>query len=110
MGAKVMAKSLNELRKKIKPEVQAAARAKAVGIVAEMSLSEVRKTRGANQSTLAERMNIAQPNISQIENRPDALVSTLNQYIEALGGKLEIHAKFPDGQDVEISQFSSIKL
>ncbi|WP_369922016.1 hypothetical protein AB8E32_07415 [Marinomonas polaris] len=54
-------------------------------------------------------MNIAQPNISQIENRPDALISTLNQYIEALGGKLEIHAKFPDGQDIEISQFSMIK-
>ncbi|MCZ2721388.1 hypothetical protein O1D97_06920 [Marinomonas sp. 15G1-11] len=54
-------------------------------------------------------MNIAQPNISQIENRPDALISTLNQYIEALGGKLEIHAKFPDGQDIEISQFAIVK-
>ncbi|WP_409371075.1 helix-turn-helix domain-containing protein [Marinomonas pontica] len=54
-------------------------------------------------------MNIAQPNISQIENRPDALISTLKQYIEALGGKLEIHAKFPDGQDIEISQFEMVK-
>jgi len=104
-----MAKSMNELRKKIKPEVQAAARAKAVGIVAEMSLAEVRKARGKNQSAIAKDMNIAQPNVSQIENRPDALVSTLAQYIDALGGKLEIHAKFPDGQDVEISQFAAIK-
>ena len=95
-----MAKSINELRKKIKPEVQAAARAKA---------AEVRKKRDINQADLAGFMNIAQPNISQIENRPDALISTLNQYIEALGGKLEIHAKFPDGQDIEISQFAIVK-
>lgn len=100
-----MAKSHTELRKQISPEVQAAARAKAVSIIAEMSLAEIRKSRGKNQGELADVMNLAQPNISQIENRPDALVSTLSQYIEALGGKLELHAKFPDGQDVEITQF-----
>lgn len=40
-----MAKTLKQLRKKIRPEVQAAARAKAVGILAAMSLAEVRKSR-----------------------------------------------------------------
>ena len=100
-----MTKSLNEFRKKVKPEVQAAARAKAVAIISEMSLAETRKARGQSQSALAKVLHIAQPNISQIEKRPDALVSTLSQYIEALGGKLEIHAKFPDGQDIEITQF-----
>ena len=103
-----MTKSLNELRKMIKPEVQKVAREKAVNIIAEMSLAELRKMRGQNQSTVAEAMKIAQPNISQIENRPDALISTLSQYIKALGGKLEIHAKFPDGQDIEIKQFSHV--
>jgi hypothetical protein len=43
-----MAKSLKELRKKIKPEVQKAAREKAVNIVAEMTLAELRKARGQN--------------------------------------------------------------
>lgn len=104
-----MAKLLKEFRKKIKPEVQAAARTKAVGIVAEMTLAEARKARGLNQATVAKKLNIAQSNISQIESRPDALLSTLEHYIEALGGKLELHAKFPDGQDVEITQFRSIK-
>lgn len=101
----MMSKPLSELRKKISPEVQSKARAKAVSIMAEMSLAETRKARGFNQSALAKLMGIKQPNVSQVESRPDALVSTLNQYIEALGGKLEIHAKFPDGQDVEITQF-----
>ena len=100
-----MAKSLNELRKKISPEVQASARAKAVGIVAEMSLAETRKMRGRSQAIVARALGIAQPNVSQIEKRPDTMVSTLASYVEALGGTLEIHAKFPDGQDVEITQF-----
>ena len=100
-----MAKPLNELRKKMSPEVQAAARAKAVSIVAEMSLAETRKLRGRSQAVVARALGIAQPNVSQIEKRPDTLVSTLASYVEALGGKLEIHAKFPDGQDVEITQF-----
>jgi transcriptional regulator with XRE-family HTH domain len=89
-------------------EVQAAARAKAVSIVAEMSLAETRKLRGQSQLSVARILNIAQPNISQIENRPDTMVSTLAAYIEALGGTLEIRAKFPDGQEVEITQFTRV--
>lgn len=100
-----MAKSINEVRKKIKPEVKAAARAKAVNILVEMSLAELRKSQELSQAELAKSLNIAQPNVSQMESRPDALVSTLSQYIEALGGQLEIHAKFPNGQNVEITQF-----
>ena len=103
-----MARSLNELRKKIKPEVQAAAREKAVAVITEMTLAELRKARGLNQTAVAEAMKIAQANISQLENRPDSLISTLSQFIEALGGKLEIHARFPDGQDVEIKQFGHV--
>ena len=100
-----MARSHDELLKKVDPGVRKAARAKAVEIIAQMSLAELRKARGQSQAGLAERMNLAQPNISQIENRPDALVSTLREYVEALGGELEIHARFPDGQDVEIRAF-----
>lgn len=100
-----MAKPLSELRKKVSPKVQAAARAKAVEIVAAMSLAETRKLRGQSQTEVARTLGIAQPNISQIEKRPDTMLSTLSAYIEALGGELEIHAKFPDGQDVKISQY-----
>ncbi|MEX1221158.1 MAG: XRE family transcriptional regulator [Idiomarina sp.] len=104
-----MAKPLNEHRKKIKPEVQAAARAQAVGIIAEMTLAETRKARGLNQVEVAKKLNIAQSNISQMESRPDALLSTLGEYIAALGGELQLHAKFPDGQSVEITQFRNAR-
>ncbi|MAY35283.1 MAG: transcriptional regulator [Spongiibacteraceae bacterium] len=100
-----MVKSLQQHRKRISPKVQSEARAKAVAILAEMSLAEVRKVRGKSQTALAESLGIAQSNVSQVESRPDTLISTLSQYIEALGGRLELHAKFPDGEDIEITQF-----
>lgn len=100
-----MSKPLSELKKRMDPEVLAAARARTVELVAEMSLAETRKSRGISQSLLAAIMGKAQSNISQIESQPDAMVGTLSGYIEALGGTLELHAKFPDGQDVHIKQF-----
>lgn len=85
------------------------ARQNAAFMLAEMSLAEIREARGESQARIAELMSIAQPNVSQMEKRPDSLISTLKQYVEALGGRLELHAKFPDGVDVEITQFSTAK-
>ena len=45
-----------------------------------------------------------QSEVSKIEHRSDICVSTLIDYVAALGGYLEIHAVFPD-RDVVISQF-----
>lgn len=41
-----------------------------------------------------------------IENQEDILVKTLERYIKALGGELEVRAKFPD-RVVMLSQFTS---
>jgi len=99
-----MTRSLNEFRKQIAPEVQTKAREKALNIVAEMTLAEVRKRRGVKQVELAKKLRMAQPNISQIEARPDALLSTLEQYVAALGGELKLQAVFPDGDQVTIKR------
>lgn len=48
-----MTKTLNEFHKKMGLEVQAAARTKAIGIVAEMSLAKTRKLRGRSQAVVA---------------------------------------------------------
>ena len=37
-----------------------------------------------------------QPNISRIEHEEDIYLSTLREYVEALGGELEINVVFPD--------------
>ncbi len=43
---------------------------------------------------------LTQSEVSRIEGRADALVSTLRRYIEAIGGKLEIVAAFPKGHRI----------
>jgi transcriptional regulator with XRE-family HTH domain len=69
-------------------------------VLAIAALREVRTQRGATQTTLAQALGSSQANVSQIESRMDderdIYLSTLRQYIEALGGRLELAAVFPD--------------
>ena len=41
-------------------------------------------------------LGVGQDTISRIEGRSDMLLSTLRRYVEAMGGKLELVAEFPD--------------
>jgi transcriptional regulator with XRE-family HTH domain len=72
-----------------------------------MYLEELRKAREMTQAKLAETLGVAQSEISKIEHRADLYISTLTQYVTALGGTLEIRALFPEG-DVRISQFENL--
>jgi len=68
-------------------------------------VSQLRKDCNLTQKELAEIMEIRQAAISKIENQEDILVRTLEKYIRALGGELEIRAKFPD-REVTLNQFT----
>jgi len=66
-------------------------------------LADVRKQLDLTQAAIAERLEVTQENVSQIERRDvDLRLSTLRRYVEALGGRLEVRATFPD-QTVELS-------
>ena len=73
-----------------------------------MPLEEIRKARQMTQAKLAEVLGVNQGEVSKIEHRTDLYVSTLAGYVEALGGKLEIRAIFPDRQ-MRISQFEELQ-
>jgi transcriptional regulator with XRE-family HTH domain len=59
-------------------------------------LADLRQARRMTQMALAKQLNMVQPSVSRLERQADLYVSTLRRYIEALGGRLEIHAVFPD--------------
>ena len=99
-----MAKPLSELTCKVSKMVHAAARVKTAKILTEMSLSELTKARGKTQDNLAGLLNIKQSSVAQLEKREDVYVSTLRNYLHALGGELELTAKFPDGTEINIHQ------
>ena len=61
-----------------------------------MTLKELRTHRGATQTDLASRLHLQQAAVSKLETRTDLYVSMLRSFIEALGGRMEIHAVFPN--------------
>ncbi|MDP2370488.1 helix-turn-helix domain-containing protein [Rhodoferax sp.] len=48
------------------------------------------------QDELLATLGVGQDTISRLEKRSDMLLSTLRRYVEAMGGKLELVAQFPD--------------
>jgi DNA-binding XRE family transcriptional regulator len=102
-----MAKKFADLRAQMSPESRARAEAKAQAMLAEMPLNELRQARGLSQKMLAEVLHVQQPSIAKIEKRTDMYISTLRSHIEAMGGELEVVARFPDGT-VKISNFSEL--
>ena len=102
-----MTRKFSELRSKMSPERRARNAEKVKTTLAEMPLNELRNARGLSQKKLAESLHIQQPAIAKLEKRADMYISTLRSHINAMGGELEIIARFPDG-DVRISNFSQL--
>jgi len=102
-----MAKRFSDLRAQMGPAARQSAEAAAQTMLAEMPLNELRQARGLSQKMLAEVLHVQQPSIAKIEKRTDMYLSTLRSHIEAMGGELEIVARFPDGS-VRISNFADL--
>jgi len=72
---------------------------------AAMALDALRDRRRLTQVQMAQLLKISQGAVSKVERRTDMFVSTLRNYVRAIGGDLEIRAVFPEGE-VLIDQFS----
>lgn len=62
----------------------------------ELRLYELRHAEAVSQADLAGRLEITQGAVSKFENADDVRISTLRQYLEALGARLELVAVFDD--------------
>jgi len=80
------------------PAAQSRVESKAQKLLAEMPLHELRQARGLSQKMLSEELHVQQPAIAKIEKRTDMYISTLRSHIEAMGGQLEVIARFPDAR------------
>jgi ribosome-binding protein aMBF1 (putative translation factor) len=102
-----MARKFSELEAKMSPESRKRVAQKVKEAMAEMPLNELRQARGLSQEMLAEALHIQQPAIAKMERRTDMYISTLRSHIKAMGGELDISARFPEGV-VRITNFSQI--
>ena len=102
-----MAKNFKSLREKMSPAARERARELAKKYRAEMALDELREARDMTQQHLAKILGINQAAVSKMERRADMYVSTLQDFVRAMGGHLEIRAVFPEGA-VRITQFREL--
>ena len=102
-----MAKKFSDLRAGMSAAAREKAGHQAKAMLAEMPLNELRRARGLSQKMLAEVLHVQQPSIAKIEKRTDMYLSTLRSHIEAMGGELDVIARFPDGS-VKIKNFTDL--
>ena len=100
-----MARNFKDLQAKMDPASRADNTKRVREELQRMALEELRSATQLTQSEMAEMLDVPQSSISRIEQRADMYLSTLRNYIHAVGGELRIQAVFPDGGTVVIDRF-----
>lgn len=99
-----MARTLDDVFDSLPAERRARIEARSEALREEYkTLQDLRKARELTQERMAETLGVKQENISRLEKRSDLLLSTLRSYVAAMGGSLELVAKFPDRPAVSLS-------
>ena len=105
-----MARTLNEVLAGVAPERRKRIEANAAQLVAEeLSLQKLRKARKLTQKKMAQTLGIGQEGVSRLESRSDLLLSTLKNYVEAMGGELKLIAEFPGQPPVILAGLTNME-
>ena len=67
-----------------------------------MGLAALRQAAELTQTELARRLGVTQAAISRIEQPHDLLLSTLNSYLGAIGGRASVIVTFADGHETTL--------
>jgi transcriptional regulator with XRE-family HTH domain len=103
-----MVRSPKELGRTVNSDADGREQHPSEGALAAMPLDALRDARQLTQVQMARLLKISQGAVSKVERRTDMFVSTLRNYVRAIGGDLEIRAVFPEG-DVLIDQFGTLE-
>jgi DNA-binding XRE family transcriptional regulator len=91
------------------PARRAKVDARAAELIAEeMTLRDLRRALERTQVHLARELGVKQETISRLEKRSDMLLSTLRSYVEAMGGELDLVARFPDRPPVRLKTLAAL--
>jgi len=71
-------------------------------VAEEMCLRDLRKAMNRTQVEVAKVLKVGQDTVSRYEQRSDMLLSTLQGYVQAMGGELELVVTFPDRKPVKL--------
>jgi len=93
-----MAQKFDKLFRRMSPEARKRVEERANAEYQALALSELREAQDLTQVQLAKKLGVDQGAVSKIEGRTDMYLSTLRNIIGAMGGKLELTARFPSGE------------
>jgi transcriptional regulator with XRE-family HTH domain len=99
----------DEFKAQLPQHVQDKINAKFKVTMARVRLGDIREAVGKTQVELAAELGLGQGSVSKIESAADMYLSTLRRYVEALGGELEVLARFPEGTVVPIASLATPK-
>jgi DNA-binding XRE family transcriptional regulator len=71
------------------------------------TLKDLRQAVARTQADLAASLGVGQDTVSRIEGRSDMLLSTLRRYVNAMGGELELVARFPNRPPLVIDRIAA---
>jgi transcriptional regulator with XRE-family HTH domain len=75
----------------------------------EMTLRDLRIAMNRTQVEIAKKMGVGQDTVSRYESRADLMLSTLERYVTAMGGKLTLLAEFPNRKPTRIRTLGELK-
>ena len=73
-----------------------------------LTLQELRKAVGLTQTQVSQSLQMPQSNVSRLERESDMLLSTLRNYIDAIGGNLTILVELPNKPPVRLNTLSDL--
>jgi hypothetical protein len=84
-------------------------KARAAELIAEeLTLRDLRKAKQITQEEVAQRLSGRQVYVSRFERRADMKLSTLREYVRALGGDLQLMVTFPGDRPVRLRDIGTI--
>jgi DNA-binding XRE family transcriptional regulator len=102
-------RTLSNVIGKLPPARQQKVEVRAQELIAEeLTLQDIRKAQKLTQEQMATVLNIGQDSISRLEKRSDMMLSTMRSYIEAMGGSLELVARFPQRAPIIITSIKGV--
>ncbi|MEL7359063.1 MAG: helix-turn-helix domain-containing protein [Cyanobacteria bacterium J06560_6] len=88
----------------IPPERQKEIEKRAARRIAEyQNLQALRQSAGLTQRKVCEELDMTQGNLSRLERNSDMLLSTLQKYVAAIGGKLHLTVELPDKAPISLT-------
>jgi hypothetical protein len=104
-----MGRNLNQIIADLPPDRQARIDARYREMKDEVEgLRELRQVAGKAQADIATALNIKQPSVSKIEKQADMYLSTLRNYVEAIGGELDLVVRLPNRPALRLQHLGDV--